>query len=81
MITGIINPLWLWVLALKDLQNSIMFIPYCPKAGPTGGAGVALPAGGFTGMVTGVIPPMCNYQLYAATSGYLGVSSWLELDN
>jgi len=31
-------------LALNALQNSIMFIPYCPKAGPTGGAGVAFPA-------------------------------------
>src|SRR5215813_5483435 len=32
------------VLALNCLQNSIMLICACPSAGPTGGAGVALPA-------------------------------------
>src|SRR5208283_5843869 len=34
---------WL-VRALNCLQNSIMLICACPSAGPTGGAGVALPA-------------------------------------
>src|SRR5438128_11972589 len=34
---------WL-VRALNCLQNSMMLIPCCPSAGPTGGAGVALPA-------------------------------------
>src|SRR5262245_59760359 len=33
------------VLALKALQKSIMLTPCWPKAGPTGGAGVAFPAG------------------------------------
>jgi hypothetical protein len=33
------------VFALKALQNSIMFKPLCPRAGPTGGEGLALPAG------------------------------------
>src|SRR5262245_10394158 len=32
------------VLALNCLQNSMMLIPAWPSAGPTGGAGVALPA-------------------------------------
>src|SRR5947209_7755913 len=32
------------VRALNCLQNSIMLICACPSAGPTGGAGVALPA-------------------------------------
>ena len=32
------------VLALKALQNSMMFSPCCPNAGPTGGAGLAAPA-------------------------------------
>src|SRR5450756_2153087 len=32
------------VLALNCLQNSMMLTPACPRAGPTGGAGVALPA-------------------------------------
>src|SRR6185503_13610967 len=33
------------VFALKALQNSIMFTPCWPNAGPIGGAGFALPAG------------------------------------
>src|SRR5580704_14739215 len=41
-----INPsisFW-FVRALNCLQNSMMLICACPSAGPTGGAGVALPA-------------------------------------
>src|SRR6185312_10751709 len=34
-----------WVCALNALQNSMMFKPRCPKAGPIGGDGLALPAG------------------------------------
>src|SRR3989442_7478932 len=34
-------PVW----ALKPLQNSMMFTPCWPSAGPTGGDGFALPAG------------------------------------
>src|SRR5262245_66319657 len=44
--TGMIIPspaLAVW--ALKFLQKSMMFTPCWPRAGPTGGAGVALPAG------------------------------------
>src|SRR5512136_2257566 len=33
------------VFALKALQKSMMLTPAWPRAGPTGGAGVALPAG------------------------------------
>ena len=43
--TGIILPICSCVLALNALQNSIMFTPCCPNAGPTGGAGLAFPAG------------------------------------
>ena len=43
--TGIMLPAWLDVRALYSLQKAIMLIPCGPKAGPTGGAGVALPAG------------------------------------
>src|SRR5579883_272604 len=32
------------VLALNSLQNAMMLIPCGPSAGPTGGAGLALPA-------------------------------------
>src|SRR5690606_21336073 len=43
--TGMIIPAWSEVRALNSLQNPMMFTPACPKAGPTGGAGLALPAG------------------------------------
>src|SRR5437879_686034 len=44
MTTGITRPVWCCVRALNCLQNSMMLMPCCPSAGPTGGAGVALPA-------------------------------------
>ena len=43
--TGRIRPSWLPVWALKPLQNSMMLTPCWPSAGPTGGEGLALPAG------------------------------------
>src|SRR6266550_4665241 len=43
--TGMINPCWPCVRALNVLQNSMMLTPCWPRAGPTGGAGVAWPAG------------------------------------
>src|SRR3954452_25406734 len=56
MTTGMIRPSWSFadVFALKALQNSMMFTPWGPSAVPTGGAGVALPAGicSFTSAVT-----------------------------
>src|SRR5215475_15207965 len=39
------SPSWEPVWALKPLQNSMMFTPCWPSAGPTGGEGLALPAG------------------------------------
>src|SRR3954454_10449022 len=42
---GITIPLWLWVLALNCFTNSMMLTPWGPSAVPTGGAGVAAPAG------------------------------------
>src|SRR5438105_9362256 len=41
MTTGMISPCCPWVRALNVLQNSMMFTPCWPSAGPTGGAGVA----------------------------------------
>src|ERR1700704_3083778 len=38
-------PGWSFVLALKSLQNAIILTPCWPSAGPTGGAGLAAPAG------------------------------------
>ena len=44
--TGIGRPFSMdCVRALKALQNSMMFRPRWPRAGPIGGAGLALPAG------------------------------------
>ena len=46
MITGIGRPFSsFWVCALNCLQNSMMFTPCWPNAGPIGGDGFALPAG------------------------------------
>src|ERR1044072_2934434 len=44
MMTGMTRPAWACVRALNCLQNSMMLMPCCPRAGPTGGAGVAAPA-------------------------------------
>src|SRR5829696_7165918 len=40
-----IVPASCWVRALNALQNSMMLTPCWPSAGPTGGAGLAAPAG------------------------------------
>src|SRR5205085_11953762 len=45
MTTGMIVPPWSCVWALNALQNSMMFTPCWPSAGPTGGAGLACPPG------------------------------------
>src|ERR1051325_2410083 len=43
--TGMMRPFWSCVWALNALQNSMMFTPCWPRAGPTGGAGLAAPPG------------------------------------
>src|SRR6185295_12613243 len=45
MITGMMSPACACVCALNVLQNSMMFTPRWPRAGPTGGLGFACPAG------------------------------------
>src|SRR5579862_4982886 len=45
MITGMMRPPCPCVWALNALQNSMMFTPRWPRAGPTGGLGFAAPAG------------------------------------
>merc|ERR1719326_2188636 len=42
--TGMTVPTWSCVRALYSLQNIMMLTPAAPRAGPTGGAGLALPA-------------------------------------
>ena len=43
--TGRIMPDWSLVLALNSLQKPMILTPWAPSAGPTGGAGLAAPAG------------------------------------
>ncbi len=45
MTTGMIRPDWAAVRALKFFTKSMILTPAWPSAGPTGGAGVAAPAG------------------------------------
>ena len=45
MTTGRMSPAWSLVFALNSLQKPMMLTPCAPKAGPTGGAGFAAPAG------------------------------------
>src|SRR5439155_1266957 len=54
--TGVTIPAWPWVRALNCLTNSMMLTPWGPSAVPTGGAGVACPAGtwSFTTAVIGL---------------------------
>src|SRR2546422_356591 len=44
-------PMSPWVWALNALQNSMMLIPCWPRAGPTGGAGLAWPPTAWSLMV------------------------------
>ena len=43
--TGMIKPAWSAVFAFKFFCKCIIFTPWGPNAVPTGGAGVAFPAG------------------------------------
>src|SRR5438552_16411685 len=43
--TGRMSPACFWVAALNSLQNAMMLTPRGPSAVPTGGAGLACPAG------------------------------------
>src|SRR3954452_9769906 len=46
--TGIVVPMSFAVWALNALTNSMMLMPCCPRAGPTGGAGEAWPPGAWS---------------------------------
>src|SRR5258708_37691563 len=47
---GMTDPDWAAVRSLYSFKKAIMLMPCWPKAGPTGGAGVALPAGSWSVM-------------------------------
>src|SRR5450631_485937 len=58
--TGVGNPFSNdWVCALNALQNSMMFTPCWPRAGPTGGLGFAWPAG-----ICSLIYPVTFFAIY-----------------
>ena len=48
-----------WVFALNCFTKSMMFTPWGPRAVPTGGAGVACPAGTCKNPAYGTRPNMC----------------------
>ena len=54
-----------WVCALNCLQNSMMFTPCWPSAGPTGGLGFAFAAGTWSLMYVSISLP---YAVFAAVS-------------
>src|ERR1700753_3773992 len=49
--TGVMRPFWSAVCALNALQNSMMFTPCWPSAGPTGGARFPSPRGFWSLMI------------------------------
>ena len=49
--TGMMVPTWDVVRSLYSLTNAMMLTPCWPRAGPTGGAGVALPASNWSLMM------------------------------
>ena len=56
--TGMMRPFSCAVCALNALQNSMMFTPCWPSAGPTGGAGFACPPGIWSLMSVSISLPL-----------------------
>src|SRR4051812_50099919 len=66
--TGTIVPRWFSVWALYILQKSMIATPCGPSAVPTGGAGVAAPAGGWVFTT----PPALFFGLGEVTTSETG---------
>src|SRR2546428_3231137 len=64
-----------WVCALNALQNSMMLRPRCPRAGPIGGDGLALPAG----TCNLIIPTIFLAMPYPSVTGAGEPSDLLDL--
>src|SRR5690606_29567626 len=60
--TGMIKPGWPCVLALNCWQNSMLLTPCWPCAGPTGGAGLAAPAGTWSLMKPTTFFAICAFH-------------------
>src|SRR2546429_454699 len=67
---GTMSPRWESVSALYRLTNSMMFTPCWPSAGPTGGAGVAWPAGHRSGKVL-------TSFFFGGMAVFLGLGWWV----
>src|SRR3954469_10773074 len=65
------RPFWSWVCALNALQNSMMFTPCWPSAGPTGGAGLAEPPGTWSLMVVRTFLAMAVLDLLHLVEAHL----------
>src|SRR5512134_2583655 len=84
---GMMSPALSCVRALYDLQNSMMFTPCWPSAGPTGGAGFAAPAGhcSFTMATTFFATLVCSYPgglrltLHRRSSNHRGIPKDVDL--
>src|SRR5262245_405017 len=83
MIAGMMSPACSFVRALNSWQNCMMLTPCCPSAGPTGGAGLAAPAGhwSFTIAVTRFFDPPFAGAAFAAGAAILSILSLRSLQS
>src|SRR5438445_3483666 len=79
--TGTIVPRWPSVWLLYILQKSMMLTPWGPRAVPTGGAGVAAPAGIWILTIAAMRRLAMRFLLPGGPGGAGGASHpvWLEL--
>src|SRR3954468_4237745 len=79
--TGTIVPRWFSVCALYILQKSMIATPWGPRAVPTGGAGVAAPAGIWILTIAAMRRLAMRFLLPGGPGGAGGASHpvWLEL--
>src|SRR5215470_1673668 len=74
MTTGMTMPTSFFVTALNSLQNAMMVTPCWPSAGPTGGAGLACPAG-----ICHLICPVIFFAIFQRLTTPVGDLAFLHL--